>query len=169
MDNYTTSDIYLNHDVAASYIGNFVGMAGGNTFKRNYASGNITLNHQSDYSVGGFAGYIAEYAGQPYTLTDNFSTGSYTDAVGLYGTYPDYIGGIVGFTYKKNSDTFENNYYSSYEEGCSGKSSPQKPECSKVSSEAFQDKSHAVYTRSNNAWDFVNTWMEVTGQLPVLR
>lgn len=69
-----------------------MGMAGGNTFKRNYATGTITANHQSDIDGAGFAGYIAEYGGQPYNLSDNFSTGGHIDAVGLYGTGPDYFG-----------------------------------------------------------------------------
>ena len=114
-------------------------------------------------------GYIAEYAGQPYALVDNFSAGSYTEAVGLYQGYPDYIGGIVGFTYTKNSDTFENNYYTSYSEECAGKSSPQRPECSKVTLASLQDGTHAVYTRAGNTWDFTNTWKLVSGSLPELR
>lgn len=129
----------------------------------------ITLNHQSDYSIGGFVGYIAESPSSPFTLTDNFTTGSYVDAVGLYGTYPDYIGGMTGYTLKKNTDTFTNNYYANYDNDCTGKSSPQKPTCTKVADTAFQNKTHDVYTRAGNAWNFTTTWKTVPDGLPELR
>lgn len=102
-------------------------------------------------------------------MTDNFTTGSYVDAVGLYGTYPDYIGGIVGYMLQKNTDTFANNYFANYENECTGKSSPQRPTCSKVDDAVFQNKTHGVYTRSGNAWNFTTTWDTVSGGLPELR
>ncbi len=105
------------------------------------------------------------------TATDNFSTGGYTDAAGLYGTGPDYFGGFVGLTTKKPADIFENNYfYNPTVTTCTGAASANKPACTSVASASvFNDASHPVYTRADNAWDFTNTWKAVSGGLPELR
>lgn len=156
--------------MAARYIGGFAGYAGGTAFKRNYASGNTTVNHSGDMDFGGFIGNISEYNNMPYTLMDNFSTSSYTDAAGLYGTGPDYFGGFIGLTAKKSTDKVENNYYTNSDNACTGVASPQKPTCTSVAnSGVFNDNSHVVYTRADNAWDFTNTWKTVSGGLPELR
>lgn len=170
-DNYATGDIYLSHDVAARYIGGFAGIAGGTEFKRNYATGNTTVNHGGDYEFGGFIGSIAEFNNTlPYTLTDNFSTGSYTDAVGLYGTNPDYFWGFIGITTQKPTDIVENNYYFSTQPTCTSTASPDKPTCSSVTAESvFQGSAHAVYKRTGNEWDFIGTWFWQNGSLPTLK
>lgn len=116
-------------------------------------------------------GSIAEFNNTlPYTLADNFSTGSYTDTVGLYGTGPDYFGGFIGITTQKPTDRAENNYYANSNNTCTGIASPQKPTCNLVANaNVFNDISHGVYTRADNTWDFNNTWKAVSGGLPELR
>jgi hypothetical protein len=168
-DNYATNDIYLSHDVAARYIGGFAGLAGGTAFKRNYATGNTTVNHGWDFDFGGFVGNISEYNNIPYSLTDNFSTGSYTDVVGLYGTNPDYFWGFIGVTAQKPTDIVENNYYANSNGTCTGAASPQKPTCTSANQSDFYNPSHPVYTREGNTWDFVGTWLSQTGKLPEIK
>ncbi len=74
-------------------------------------------------------------------------------------------------TYKKATDTFENNhFYNTAVQTCTGAISPDKPTCSSVTGDAvFQSPTHAVYTRTSNTWDFTNTWRSVAGGLPELR
>lgn len=107
----------------------------------------------------------------PFTLADNFSTGNYVDNAGLYGSLPDYFGGLVGLAYKTATDTVENNhFYNTAVSTCTGAASPNKPTCTSVASDSvFQSPSHAVYTRASNTWDFTNTWRSVAGGLPELR
>lgn len=148
-------------------------MGGGTNMKRNYATGNITANNSGDYDMGGFAGYLGESNGLPYTVSDNFSTGIMIDTAGLYGTWPDYVGGFVGFIpARKNgiNNIIENNYYANSEKGCSGATpTSEQPTCTKVDESALQDISHPVYTRAGNAWDFTGTWWAQNNALPLLK
>jgi hypothetical protein len=155
-----------------SLIGGFAGLSSnGGIFKRNYATGTIEINNSGSTGSGGFIGQVLSQ-GKLFTLVDNFSTGTYHDTVGLYGTWPDYFGGFVGLMLNKTpTDAFENNhFYNAIVSTCSGKASTVKPACtSAANANVFNDASHAVYTRADNSWDFVNTWRAVNGGLPVLR
>jgi hypothetical protein len=170
-DNYSTSEISLSQDSAAAYVGWFAGIVGGAELRRNYATGSVFVNHVGDYFVGGFAGPSDTYGSTPYALTDNFSTGRYIDTVGIGGVSPDYYGGFVATTAKTASDVFENNFfYNATVNTCTGKVAPVKPACTSVASKSvFYTPTQGVYTRADNSWDFVNTWREVAGGLPVLR
>lgn len=148
-----------------------MGGAGGAEFRRNYSTGIVFVNHIGDYYVGGFAGPSDTYGNTPYTMTDNFSTGRYIDTVGIGSVSPDYYGGFVAATGKTAADVFENNFfYNTTVNTCTGKVSPVKPACTSVASKSvFSAATQGVYTRTGNSWDFVNTWREVAGGLPVLR
>jgi len=139
--------------------------------RRNYAANNsIQLNHNGDFSGGGFVGYIGSSAA-PYTITDNYAAVSFVDNVGLYGTNPDYLGGFFGSIRKKTTDTIENNFFAgSSQKDCVGyRYENAAGDCTSVSASALYSAQHPVYTREGSAWEFGSTWLSPVNKFPLLK